>query len=430
MKKYRFLCLILIIACAAPCLGGCGAVGTKRELDSLAIVLGLAIDKADGSEDVDFENYGEESDRLLLTAQVVRTLATSSNSSDSESAGQGSDSGSGSGSGGGDLGNTYWNVKTVGGNILESLRSAIHVTNRRLYFAHNQAVIISREAAEESVAKYLDYFFRDHETRYDVNLVIAEGKAGEVLDVGSHLEAFPAQDLSKLIDRQRDGGFAPHCSLFSFLSDYEIPYKSALVPYVKVVKPDDGKMSPYLYVAGSAVFVQDRMVTALSEKQTRGAEWLLDNVNSGVVALSCEGSPVSLEIMKSSGGFRAEYGRDGCGGGKIKIKGSVRATCVVGEYQGKEHMDSDMMQKLCRECENEINKEIYSAFYAVRGAGSDIFGIGEYFYRYRPGVWKDISRDFEELYGNSELETDVSVDIIRTGSLIEPADADGGGYND
>lgn len=416
----KLICLLLLIVCIAPALSGCGSVGAKRELSSLAIVLGMAIDKPDGSEDVEFENFGEDSEKLLLTTQVVRTLATSQNSTGSES------SGSGSGSGGeGDLGNTYWNVKTVGGNILETLRSAIHITNRRLYIAHNQVVIISKEVAEDGIAEYLDYFFRDHETRYDVDLIISDGRAEDVLDVGSHLESFPAEDLKKLIEKQRDGGFAPFCSLFSFMSDYKIPNKSALIPYVKIVEPENDEISPYLYVAGSAVFKRDKMVTALKEKETRGALWLLGEVKSGVIALKYKDTNVSLEIMEGSGDFKASY-KDG----RIKVKGDISVTCVLGEYQGTDSITSETMEELRKECAAEIEKEVRSAFDAVRKEQADIYGVAEYFYRYQPKIWDEISDDFEELYKDAELELSVDAELIRTGSLLEPADVNGGGSDD
>ena len=206
MKK-RQTCLLLCFICLLSFCGGCAHTKTKRELDSLAVVLGIAIDKAEEKDEIGSESFGEDSEKLLLTAQVVRNISISQNSSESESSGSGNE---------GDLGRPYWNVQVVGSNLLETLRSAIHITNRRLYVAHNQVVIISKDIAQQGIAKYLDYFFRDHETRYDVGIVISDGKAGEVLDVVSHLESFPAQDLKKLVERQKDDAHGPQLYVVFF----------------------------------------------------------------------------------------------------------------------------------------------------------------------------------------------------------------------
>lgn len=298
MKK-RQTCLLLCFICLLSFCGGCAHTKTKRELDSLAVVLGIAIDKAEEKDEIGSESFGEDSEKLLLTAQVVRNISISQNSSESESSGSGNE---------GDLGRPYWNVQVVGSNLLETLRSAIHITNRRLYVAHNQVVIISKDIAQQGIAKYLDYFFRDHETRYDVGIVISDGKAGEVLDVVSHLESFPAQDLKKLVERQKDDAHGPQCTLFSFIKDYKIPYKSTLVPIVRIITPEESdNKSPYLHIAGSAVFKDDKMVTSLDENQTRGALWVLGQVENGIIALDYEGANVAIEIIEGSGDFNVEY---------------------------------------------------------------------------------------------------------------------------
>ena len=123
MKK-RQTCLLLCFICLLSFCGGCAHTKTKRELDSLAVVLGIAIDKAEEKDEIGSESFGEDSEKLLLTAQVVRNISISQNSSESESSGSGNE---------GDLGRPYWNVQVVGSNLLETLRSAIHITNRRLY---------------------------------------------------------------------------------------------------------------------------------------------------------------------------------------------------------------------------------------------------------------------------------------------------------
>ena len=161
----KIICITTVIVIMFVSFTGCSVKDTKRNLSSLAIVIGLAIDKNEGDSQ-GFETFGDEKARILMTAQVVRNDSVGQQGS----SGQGSDS-----SGKGDVGKHYWNVEVVGGNLLEAIRAATHVTNRSLYLAQNRVVVISSDIAKEGIAKYLDFFFRDHETRYDVSLIIAEG---------------------------------------------------------------------------------------------------------------------------------------------------------------------------------------------------------------------------------------------------------------
>ncbi len=412
MKK-RWVCFLLCCSCLLSLCSGCAHTHAKRELDSLAIVMGIAIDKADEKKELGAETAGGKDEKILLTTQVVRNIALSPNSSESESSGSGDE---------GDLGRPYWNVQVVGSNLLETLRSAIHITNRRLYVAQNQVLIISKEIAGQGIAKYLDYFFRDHETRYDVSLIISDGKAGDILNVASHLESLPAQDLSKLIERQVDDAHAPQCTMFSFVKDYKIPYKSMLVPIVRIVQPEDSEeQSPFLYVAGSAVFKDDKMVAQLDENQTRGALWILGQVQNGVIALDYEGENVAIEILDGSGDFRAKYTD-----GKIKVKASVKMTGVLGELQGSRTVDPSVMDGLKKACANAIGDKIRSAFREIQKNKADVLGIAESFYRYHYNTWKTIADEFDTLYENADFEVEVETELIRTGSLLKPADENGG----
>ena len=399
MKKRA--CVFSCLLCLMIFLNGCVRSGTKRELEALAVVMGIAMDKMD-------EKSGPESERLLLTAQVVRNIAISQNSSQSEGGGSASE---------GDLSKPYWNVQVTGTDLLEALRSAVHITNRRLYVAQNQILVIGRELAEDGIAKYLDYFFRDHETRYDVSLIVSEGTASEILNVESHLESFPAQDLNKLIARQQDDSHAPRCTLFSFFRDYKTPYKASLVPMVCVAATI---LSPYLYVAKSAVFKEDKMVAELDERQTRGALWMLGEVQRGVITVNYEGVEVAIEILDGSGNYQVEYSD-----GRIKVKADIKMTGSLGELQGSRTVDASVMDALEKTCAGEIEAEIRSAFREMQLNGADVLGIGEAFYRYYPRTWKMIANHFESLYPAAELTCRIDADIIRTGSLLEPADENG-----
>ena len=83
------------------------------------------------------------------------------------------------------------------------------------------------------------------------------------------------------------------------------------------------------------------------------------------------------------------------------------------------------MDALEKTCAGEIEAEIRSAFREMQLNGADVLGIGEAFYRYRPQTWKTIANHFESLYPAAELTCRIDADIIRTGSLLEPADENG-----
>ena len=64
----RKLCLFLAYIFCVTILSGCNPEHSKRELNSIAIVMGLGLDLARPENDIPFEEG-----RLHVTAQVVRT---------------------------------------------------------------------------------------------------------------------------------------------------------------------------------------------------------------------------------------------------------------------------------------------------------------------------------------------------------------------
>ena len=56
--------------------------------------------------------------------------------------------------------------------------------------------------------------------------------------------------------------------------------------------------------------------------------------------------------------------------------------------------------------------------------------MGNYFYRFNYKKWQGFKEGFEELYKNAEIQIDVDAQIIRTGSLLEPIEANNGGRNE
>lgn len=405
-KRLKIFCIVICIILCAVFLGGCTKGEAKKELNSIAIVIGFAVDAAEGK--------GEE--EVLLTAQVVH------NSSSLQSDGSG-ESSSGSG---GDLGKSFWNVQSTGGNLLETIRNASHITNRKLYVAHNQVVIFSKEIAEKGVGRYLDHFLRDHETRYDVNIVISDGPAGEVLAVESHLEVLPAQDLNKLILRQEQEGNIASCTIFKFAREYKIPYKSVLVPIVKIIKPEESETkSPYLSVDKVAVFKKGKMVGTFDKEQTRGILWLMGDVMKGVISFEYDEESVTVEVLDGNSKIKPSYKN-----GKIILQAEINADLSLGEFQSGKKIDQKLLDNLSKACEDKIKNDIVSVFSEIQKYETDILGIGEYFYRFHNKVWDSISENFEELYKNTEIEVSVNVDIIRAGSLLEKADQRGNEQNE
>ena len=108
----------------------------------------------------------------------------------------------------------------------------------------------------------------------------------------------------------------------------------------------------------------------------------------------------------------------------------MEAVFSLGEYQGAGRFDTETMKQIENMCAEEMKKEIREGFTKIKENNADVLGVGNYFYRFDFKNWQNIKENFAELYKNAEIQIDADVQIIRTGSLLEPIEAKNGGRNE
>ncbi len=414
MKSYhktriRLLCMSMLLVIMCTMFAGCSGGDAQRELDSLAIVLGIALDKCDHLNEKSKENT--EKSRLMVTAQVVRTSSVKGgNSGGTDSAGNSADA-------------AYWNVELECNDIFAMLRSAVHRTNRKLYISHNKIIIFGEELAQEGINPYIDFFLRDHETRYLVKMVIAEGRAGDILYINSQLESLPAQDIEKLIEVQRMAAQAPTLTLFDYAIAERSAFTASLFPIIKSEEAlSDNEGPDHFLVTGSAVIDDGKMIGKLDEKQTRGFLWVMNQVQSTVLVIPVdrEETTASIEVLKATGKTDIKLDTEGSEP-VLRTKVAVDISGSIGHLTENIPLrDEAVMKLIAAHTEQEVRDEILDAFQKARELGSDIFGISAYLSRHYPKQWNTgLRENWQELYKNMKIEVQVTANLVRTGSLIE-----------
>ena len=256
------LCVFMVFALSG-CLGG-------REINDLEIVIGMGVDKDEKTGDI------------LLTAQIVNEDA----------------SGRTQGSSGGGEGKAYWNVSCTGESIFEAVRKLTHKTGNRLFVSHNQAVIFGNDIASEGLQKYIDFFLRAHEMRPTVLILIAEGRASDVMDAKPDTEKFPAMNIAKLV---KTYGYTSHLYKVNMKDFSECLMCSEKASFAPLITVSDNEGSKDVFVPGMAVFKNGKMVGKLGHGEVRGVLWVLGKVKSGVITVPSPdgGGKAILEIIEA-----------------------------------------------------------------------------------------------------------------------------------
>ncbi len=382
--KMLKICLSLLLCLA---LSGCW---NSRELDSLAIVMGYAIDKSDEEGLVD------------MTAQVA--VLSDGGSSDNSSSSSNTASSE-----------AYWNITRTGSSIFTILRDYTHESSRKLYSPHNQVIIFGNDLAKNGIRDYLDFFLRDHETRLNVWILVAKDKASDILDVKPKLEKIPAIGLSDLIEDQKATSETVQIRIRDFLERLISDTTASIAPLVEVI--GEGK-DQIVEMSGTAVFKQDKLVGELNKTETRGLLWVLSKVNSGIITVEAPGGTADLEIVSTETQVNVEILDDGSITAHVKITESGN----IGSQTGSGDLSkTDNVKILEQNMNDAITAEVFSAVEKAKELDADIFGFGDMFYKKYPQQWKSMKENWDELFNEIKVEVEVDAKLRGSGRIVKPA---------
>lgn len=361
---------------------------SRRELNTLAIVLGTGLDK------------GNRPDTLKLTAQVVKAGEIRAPSSES----------------GGDTASrkAYANIQNTDKSVLSTIRGITHISSRRLYFPHNKILIFSSELARLDISEGLDAFMRDYESRMNVYILVSRGSASEILDENSELEKVPAVHISEMMKAQYANSETAVVTLRDFAIAMLSGTKAPVAPMIELYESEGKKRAR---LEGTAVFRGGKMVGELDKAQTRGLMWTTDKFKSGVMTVDTKWGQVVLEISHSSTSLKPVKTEEG----DIRMKLKVIADGYIQSNETYEDMSRpENVEMLKEHLRNAILSDIENVLKQARSLSADVFGFGEAIRSEYPEEWENMKEKWDEEFREIGLDIQIEVKLRSTGGMIKP----------
>lgn len=388
MSKIKMILLLLILTLL---LSGCWS---KRELNELAIVVALGIDKID--------------DEYEISIQVVDPSEISSKQPSSGRS-------------------PVVTYHAKGKSVFEAIRRMTTLTPRKPYFSHLQIVVIGQKLAEEGLNEPLDFIARDHEFRNDFDVVMSyQTTAKEVLNVLTPIEKMPANKLLNSIKvSEKSWGSTLTVNTDELLNTLSSKEKSAVLSAVEIEgDPKLGidqtnveriKTPVILKYSGIAVFKEDKLLGLLSEEESIYFNFLNNKIESTVVVLACpDKGDLTTEITQSKAKIKGIFEK---GTPKISIKINVtqnigEVNCAINLTQNKtiEYIDKLTEDHIKEQTEKTLN--IIQKSYKL-----DILGFGEALRRENPKKWKEMQKEWSTIYPEITVDIDVTVNTQGLGTI-------------
>lgn len=368
----------------------------RRELNELAIVVGLAIDRGSG-------------EGVRVSAQVVEPTQVATGRS---AAGGGSRS-------------PVTTYSVEGTTVFEAIRKLTTMSPRILYLSHLRIVVFGEELAKEGIAEELEFLSRDHQVRSDFFIIVAKGEDGrEVLNQLTPLVKNPSQNLFSSLETSERAWAPTHGALLDELIDTLVSKgRQPVLTGIRIVgdkaqgetqKNVETIESPArLRYDSLAVFRGDKLAGWLTSKESKGWNYITDQVQSTVGPVPCpDGGEISIEIIRSHARIKADVR-----GGRPALKVSVSAEGNIGEVRcGLDINNPDNIPKVEKAAERKIIEAMDASVKRAQEFKADIFGFGDALHRAAPDFWKKESKHWGERFATLPVDVHAHVTIRRTGT--------------
>ncbi|MDF2683290.1 MAG: hypothetical protein K0R47_4480 [Brevibacillus sp.] len=305
-----------------------------------------------------------------------------------------------------------WNTTSTGPSIFECIRLMATRVARQPYYEHLQVILIGEELAKEGIDHALDLFFRDHESRRKIKLVIVVGSAKEALYVKPKLMPVSGQYISRLTEQ---GGSKtarlPHTTSIGEFSTNLHSGSNSILPRV-TIHPHELKM------AGGAIMKGNKLIGWLTDQDVKSLRWINGTFSAGdeVILKNPEGGTPGFTTMEVKA-VRSNVHT------AIKNGKPVFTVLIRGEGNLAEDglQNKPTMEKL-REKEEQINKMVQSKTEALikqmqSKYQTDIFGFGEELRRHQYAYWKTHKKDWDQLFREAEVHVKVQTFFRRIGQF-------------
>jgi spore germination protein KC len=175
-----------------------------------------------------------------------------------------------------------------------------------------------------------------------------------------------------------------------------------------------------LAIDGLTVFKDGKLIDWISDKNARGAIWILNKIKSTGINIDWKGKKDSInyKVSRENTKVKADIknGRPVISI-HIDVEGDIGETSVPVNLR-----NPNEIMILQKGLEKEIEQEIKQSVKKAQELKSDIFGFGEVVHRTAPQLWKKkYQHDWNDAwFPDLEVKVHVSAFIRRTGLRYNP----------
>ncbi|MGO4271602.1 Ger(x)C family spore germination protein [Paenibacillus sp. TAF58] len=359
----------------------------RAELPEKGFVMGIAIDQASGG-------------RISLTTQVFRPTQ-------------------GVGSIGGKSPDvSYANVTTIDRTLSRAIRDIPINLGRKTQWSHTRLIIISEKLArEKEISSLLEFFYRDHEPRLTVSIMIAEGRADKYLSMKPFIENTISQQLYQ--SEQSSAGNSAKTiktNLLKMAMQMKSEVGIAMVPYLYLSKDPETVTN----VAGIALLKAGKLVGKMEPEKVESLQMLLNTYESGMLDIPCQNRSKpnqeveAVEVVS----LKSKWQPTSLDEHSLKVHVKLNMEVAVMELSCSKLETIADEKKFAKNVEETVKQKITGTINWLKKTKFDAIGLGNKVYQKNPSLWKKWKKDWDDQFASSEFDIEVDVKVINSGTTV------------
>ncbi|MDQ6419657.1 Ger(x)C family spore germination protein [Paenibacillus sp. LHD-117] len=371
--------LTLLAALSAALLTGCWS---KFELPERAFVMGVALDQ-------------REDGKIEMLTQVYRPSSTEIGKSTSTVA------------------ESSVNVKTVDDTVMEAIRDIPIHLGRKAQWSHMRIIIVGEKLARSTnILQTLDLFYRDHEPRDNVSLMIANGKAAKLFEKKPMIEQTTSQQFLRTGESSyRNAAKTLDTTLIDLMLRMKSVQTDAALAYVY----EDPKSKETFSAAGLALFKKGVMKSVLPASKVEGFLMLSNDYKAGVVEIRCPGTKLekeTAEVLSLHASLNPVVKGDDVSLG-IRIQGQI----TINEMKCTKINTLQDEEAFVRKIEEAVKRQAAGTLDFLQKRQMDAIGLGNRIYRSDPKAWARLQSNWSSRFAAIPYDIRVKIKLISGGTI-------------
>jgi spore germination protein KC len=313
-------------------------------------------------------------------------------------------------------GKPYTIVSTEGADMRNVTQLNSNRMSRRVSSSHRRVVIICEEIARRGIRPLFDSFTRVPENRLNGILVIAKGKAIDLLKGKTPVDEFSWEALREII---RGRGRIVN-NVKNLAQSLTIPQIDPIVVYMGTTETKENGPNQ-IQLLGYAQFKDDKMIGVYGAEEMSGIHWLSNQITPHELTFALpSGQILTIRVLEGHSAIRPVQLADH----RIRFEVRSQATCSISEDYGMLDLnDLKIIRMISAETGKQIKSHMEKTFERMQQSGTDSVALGYRVNRKFPRLWREQLRENWQEQGlkRAELSVQMEVHIAHTGLVSNNA---------